>query len=208
MKKTIIMSVLVLLLGAPMAHADVALSTFIGQLLQQDGLTPYDVNSTLAIIADANRSGFNADEFKAPDMWTTDTEDIVLGVFATNDFLGLPGTTQTDLTYSSAGLEIGDPLTLAFYNTPYNPGATGAGGGVWFGTYRTDDPGLGDIGWLNPADGSTVSLTFLTQSVGGNVPDIAGVANMQTAPEPVSAVLGILGGGAMVLRRRLNRAKA
>lgn len=207
MKKAILMSVLMLLISPVMANADVTVTLYIGQLLKQDGTTPFGLGSTLALLADADNDGFG--QLNQGNTWSTDTGDVVLGSFQTNDFLGDgTGTSQNVVSFSYNNLSLNDPLMLVFYDTPFIPSSTGAGGGVNYGFYRSDSPDalLGGIGWLTPADGSTVDLFFITQSFEGSAPNAAGIAQFQTigtvVPEPVSSILALIGGGAMAFRRR------
>ncbi len=210
MKKTLVLLAM-LVLSSGVAQADVALNTAFGQLKKNNG-SPLSFGSAFTLIADVNRNGFG-DLTQATNSWLADPGDKLLGVFSTNDFLG-EGSSFDAITYSSLGMAVGDPLLLVWYDTALVSGATGPGEGVWFGTYRNDNPESGaNIGFLNPADGSTVAMNFVTEALGGTTPDSFGLATLRTigtqeVPEPVSTVLALIGGGAMALRRRFGNRMA
>ncbi|MCA9398959.1 MAG: hypothetical protein KC618_04355 [Candidatus Omnitrophica bacterium] len=213
--KKVLLVLAVLMFSTTVAKADNTLNLTLGQMYRDLGLNLLNPNSTIALFVNTSGSDlFDPAVFQSATAWSTDSNIVLLDRWASNDNFG-PGsgtaTASTSYNQGAFGIATGDPLLLVWYDTPYVESALGAGGQVNYGMFRSEnDPNLlpADIPWRAPADGATNDLVFLTASFGGPDADTAGFANFQTAPEPVSAVLGILGGGAMVLRRRLNRAKA
>jgi hypothetical protein len=208
MKKMLI-ALAVMAISPALAQADVTLNMSLGQFLGFDGSTPLSPNSTLAIFADTGSNGFG-DFTLASDSWAVDPDDVLLALFPTNDFLGA-GTSFDPVVFGFDGLTAGDELLLAWYDLDFSASLTGPGNGTYFGTFRTDDAIDGsDIGWVVPNDGATVNLNFVTDALGGSNSAQAGIAQFQTQviPEPISVVLGVIGGGAMIARRRFNRKQA
>lgn len=116
----------------------------------------------------------------------------------------------------TGGLSAGDRVQLYWYPTldlaTYDNGA-GMPGEVEYGTYRHDSGLDGSAPWVIPADGSTVSLIFRTESfVGSNANDL-GIAGFTVAPVPEASnmIFGALALGLVAfrvvprLRRKLAR---
>lgn len=178
------------------ARATVTLSITAADLLTSNQeLAP--VGSLVLLVASTTDVSFGpprADYFVSGD-------DIVLRAWALQvpgQFSGLaaniPIFTDPNL------LSPGDPLqlywfptlTLANYNSGFGPGE------VEYGVYRHNAGLDGGSPWTIPADGSTVSLVFLTQSVNGSNPNDAGLANLTVAPVPEASNV-IFGGLAVGL---------
>jgi hypothetical protein len=77
-----------------------------------------------------------------------------------------------------------DHFYILWFNTPYNADATGPGSNIWYGA---EDLGL--VG----KEGYTIT----------NDP-VGGTANLVTVPEPISIFLGLMGGAALVARRKFS----
>ena len=162
----------------------VSINLFAGNLYKADGTTPLPLNSTVVLLADADGDGFG-DLTTANANFTVDAGDVVLDhVLATNDALGDgTGSLLTQVTISSVpGSLVGKQMLLVWYDKLFDAAATGPGAGVQFRTFRTDAViDSSDIAWVFPADGSTVSLNFLTGANGGTNPESAGATTQVTA---------------------------
>lgn len=65
----------------------------------------------------------------------------------------------------------------------------------------------GDTAWVFPGDGATIGFDpLITASEGGNDPNSAGKASFSVVPEPSSMSIALLGGLALVGRRRRRSA--
>jgi hypothetical protein len=131
----------------------------------------------------------------------TSGDDIVIAQLATND-IGGPGTISAPIVLNFSGnLNAGDPLALYWFPT-LTSSATAPGIGTPYGMFT-------DSSFVMPSDGATITLSFLTTSVGGSLPDSLGIANLVTIPEPSTYALigfGLL--GLVFIARRKAQAKA
>jgi hypothetical protein len=72
-----------------------------------------------------------------------------------------------------------------------------------YSKYTNNDPS-----WVVPNDGFTVNLDFITQSVGGSLPDSLGFANFIVIPEPSTyALIGLGLLGLIFIARRKTQAQ-
>lgn len=77
----------------------------------------------------------------------------------------------------------------------------------FYGEFRTDNVLLADGStgaWFIPASGVNLSLTVITESFGGSLPNATGMAALQAIPEPSTYAAGavVLMAAAVGLRRR------
>jgi hypothetical protein len=166
------------------------------------------IGSTLVLLVDADNNGFG-DLTKSGGAWKAGLGDVVLGVFPLNggpDGVGT-GDWAFQLDTTSSLYQVGDPMLLAWYNTPFDAGADGPCdtlSKVQFGTYRDDIPADLDnavAGWTIPTKGGTFSLSALTEDAGGPA-GFHGTASQEVTPEPVSMLSMLVIGGVVVARRR------
>lgn len=99
----------------------------------------------------------------------------------------------------------GNRLALLWFPT-LTTSSTIAPAGTTYGVYApTSGSQLdGSAAWVTPASG-TVGLTLLTTSEGGASPNSAGYASLtvaSAAPEPSRLMLGVMGLGSFLMRRR------
>jgi len=202
MKKIVMMAALAF--SALLAQASVTLNMAEGILYKHDGSTPLSLDSTMLLLCDADGDGFGG--LTNDTSWTTDSGDVVLARWGFNDYAGPNIGSDAIMFDLASGVGTGDNLMLVWYDKIYNAADTGAGKGVYFGAFRTDSTiSFSDTGWIVPGDGAGINLNFLTANAGGDSLESAGVASLQTIPEPTTAVLALIGGGlAYMVRRKQN----
>ena len=208
MKKIVIMAAVAA--SAVFAQANVVLNMGEGYLYKHNGSTILPENSTVVLLCDANGDG-SLDNLSsltnATTAWTVDPNDVVLGRWAFNYNLDT-GLGSDAITFDYTGaVSTGDKMAFVWYDKSYSAGDAGPGQGIYFGAFSTAGAISGsDLGWSVPSDG-TYTLNFATQNAGGDSLESAGVASLQTIPEPASAVLALLGAGLVyVVRRNTRRA--
>jgi hypothetical protein len=209
MRKLIAVMLVLAMAPAAAQAGTVTLNMVNGLFFKADGTTGLPENSTLVLLADADRDGFG-DMTAAVNTWTADPDDILLQRWGSNDFAAGPGSSFDSVIFDYTGLAAGDPMLLLWYCLPYDAmDDDGPGQEVDFGMFRSDDVlSASKIGWNVPAEGDTTDLNFATTSLGGDIPDPAGVAQYTTAPEPATMLM-LLAGGAMMSRyARRRRARS
>ncbi|MCG3147971.1 MAG: hypothetical protein PCFJNLEI_01412 [Verrucomicrobiae bacterium] len=197
------------------ARASVSLNLDIEVLFGANTLTLAPQNSTVVLLA-STQNGTFGDLTLAASSFTVEADDVVLGIypiagtdgiFQNSAFLDIDTTTA-----SSSGLSLNDPLLLVWYpNLAYSGSLTGPGNSSQlFGTLNTASavPGLSDIGFVVPANG-TYALNAFGTGIGGDLNDNLFVANQLTVvPEPSSIALVALGCVGMLVIRRRKLARA
>lgn len=188
------------------ANASVTIS-FVAAGLSNAAGNPLTEGSMFVVLLDPTGNGFG--DLTDPTSFTGNGEAIELGRFATNDTeVGVPGSIIGQVGFNWTSQINGMPLMYVWYDMPFSPLATGPGGGVAGGFYRTNAvvAEIGsDIGFNVPADGSTVALNAYTPEYGGPADLQAGAGHTNgftTVPEPASMALLALGGLAVLARRR------
>jgi len=203
-------------LGAASAQASISLALEAGYLFTAGGGSPLPTDSTLVLLVDKDGDGFG-NLTQATSSFKGDPDDVILAYFRNGplpaDEPYGPGSASAVVEFELNGIPVGADLLLVWYNTPFlNNVNAGPGGGVSFGTYRTDSVSPdGSIPWEVPADGaSALPLTFYTIGLTGTAgapADSAGYANFTTAAVPEPASLAILAAGvSLMVARRRNRA--
>ena len=161
--------------------------------------------STVEVLVDKN--GNNDFGAITGDTWLPDPGDAVLARFAS--LAG--GTADAQLNFdiaatnSSSVIGSGDKILLVWYETPYSSSnLNGPGGGVYFGSYRSDTAIDGDFGFAVPAAGATGAMLAIDTANGGSVPlgTLVGGGHTSAVPEPASLAVFALGGSLLALRRR------
>jgi hypothetical protein len=106
----------------------------------------------------------------------------------------------------SGGLAQNTQLMLLWFPGITTVGAT-VTAGQQYGQYRSSTVGDGDAAFLLPADGELRNIAYLTQGLGGSVPDNTFVASFNVVPEPSVSILAMAGAmfAAFGRRRRRNR---
>ena len=206
--------VFVILASAITGRATVSLSLSGGQISDGAGNAVNDGGLLLLVVSTTDSI------FSGPSPTSSLTtgsflsgDDMILGAFSVDSgSSGIAGGYYTTLNITSytGNLNSGDLLQLYWFPT-LTALSTSTGAGTSYGTYRTDSVAPGsDISWALPADGQSVSLSFLTTSAGGGISDSLGQATLTTVPEPATtvALLGGIAGVFVMLRRRQRRTVA
>ncbi len=191
---TVAMVAMILMAGS--ARADMTYAPFLFNGNDHAGNPIHD--GTYEMVLDLNGDGWGGTSYLAQTSgadnasnWLWDSKDLVMDRGQIIDGQATPfkkiSTADIPASYDANV----DHYYLLWFDKSFNAGGAGPGGGV---SYGAED--LGTVG-TNPGDytpfangGSATLKTLGTQAV----------------PEPVSTVLSLLGGGAMVLRRRFNKA--
>ncbi|MFA7236002.1 MAG: PEP-CTERM sorting domain-containing protein [Phycisphaeraceae bacterium] len=189
------------------ANASVTIN-FVAAGLSNAAGNPLPEGSMFVVLLDPTGNGFG--DLTDPTSFTGNGEAIELGRFATNDTeVGVPGAIIGAVQFDWTSQINGKPLMYVWYDMPFSPLATGPGGGVDGGFYRTDAvvAEIGsNIGFNVPPDGWTVALNAYTPEYGGPADLQAGDGHTNgfttTVPEPASMALLALGGLAVLARRR------
>lgn len=145
-----------------------------------------------------------------------DPSDISLGSFAINHLDLAAGLIANPTPPLSNGLATGQQIMVRWFPT-LTTAATTPGAGTSYGqyTYTIANTDSTAADWMIPGDGVTVDPTFLTTSLGGSLPNNAGLATLQipggvsAIPEPSTyALLGGLATLGLVAFRRRFQARA
>ena len=132
--------------------------------------------------------------------------DVILKEWTIGGSSGTAGAfydTTGSLSLGTSGWATGNPLALLWFPT-LTAGTATAPASAAYGVY-TGPGSSGSAAWTTPADGSTVSLNFVTTNAafgGGTLNPSLGVASLTVTPEPSRTLLAALGFGLMFLRRR------
>jgi hypothetical protein len=190
------------ILTASKLSATVTLNLSIGQLKDAGGVNPVPEGTLLVLVADTNQDGFTT---ITPNSFALNDDVIIATISLDSDTVGiynLFGVHQQSIILSlSNNLGAGDPLALYWFPT-LTISATAPGLGTPYGMYA------GDPLWVMPSDGATVDLDFITQFVGGSLPDNLGFANFTVIPEPSTyALIGLGLLGLIFIARRKTQAQ-
>lgn len=200
MKRTIIaLMTLALMMSAVAASADVAYQPAIGfnDTANDQGGNPI-ANGTYAMVLDIDGDGWQGNPYVGQSAgmvndfgWLWDPQDILMDRGQIADGFAFPSYNYTgDPTSTIPGYNAGvDNWYLLWFATPYLELAAGPGAGIWYGAEL--------MGQAAPN-----GFTLTPDALGGNAMFQTVGAGMPV-PEPISCVLGLIGGGAMFLRRRL-----
>lgn len=167
------------LLTAP-ASASVNIEVVAADLQDRSG-TLMPVSGVAALVADTGTNGFTDPQpsFQLSAGATWGVDDKVLSVWDLSG-TGTPGFLDgfTVISAYSGALAQGQRVQLYWF--PSLTLASNTVGATYYGKYTdTNSPPLdGGDAWVLPADGSSVSLVFITQSEGGSNPDTAGRATL------------------------------
>jgi len=201
MKKIIVLiAMMVMGLTAVTAQADVSYQPTLGLVdSASDALGNPIVDGTYAMILDRDGDGWNGNSYLSQSLsapndfgWLWDTDDLLMDRGQIFDGLAFPvasyaGNPDATIPNYNSGT---DDWYLLWFDTAFNSAEAGPGVGVSYGAEL--------LGKAAP-DGFTLT------------PDaIGGIASFQTlgtqvVPEPISAILAMIGGGAMALRRKFNK---
>jgi hypothetical protein len=175
------------------SNAAVAINMDAG-ILRSPDFTIAPLGSLIVFVASTTDGTFN---MPTPTNFVTG-DDVVLANLSLN-YLNAPGShSETIIVNFSGNLGPGDPIGIFWYPT-LTTSATSPGFGTPYGFYQFDT--------VLPGDGGLIDALFATNSFfNGSLPDIAGVANLITIPEPTT--YGLIGMGLLglvYLARRKGR---
>ena len=199
-KVTLLLMMLSIVLAGSAAFADVAYQPTIGLNDPAGDATGAAIaDGTYAMILDRDGDGWGtpSNAYDATplsvnaDSWLWDTDDLMLDYGQIFDGMAFPeyyytGDPTTEIPGYTAGV---DSWYLLWFDVAYDEFATGPGAGVWYGAENLGVAGANGF-TLNP---DAMGGAAMFQTLGTTV-----------VPEPISSVLALLGGGAMLLRRRFN----
>ena len=186
---------------AASSYATVTIDFNIGAMTLADGTTPIPEGSLIQLIAAPTSGGLTGPTAAS---FISGSEILLIsGVVDGSSFLGL-GTGTTDFAPGPLTITAGYALMIQWFPT-LTSGASTPGNSTPYGLYGA----LNDASWVAPANGSTLTFSFLTTSITGSVPDSAGASNLTTAaaapiPEPATyaAIMGAMVVGFATWRRR------
>lgn len=200
MKQSIIaIAMMAIALTVSPVYADVAYQPTLGLVNPAgDALGNPIGNGTYSMVLDLDGDGWNGIPYLSQSpgafndaSWLWDSDDYLLDVGQVSDGMAFPskyitGNPATVIPGYDAGV---DDYYLFWFTKPFDVSAAGPGKDIDYGAEL-----LGKAG----ADG----FTLTADAVGG----AAAFKTLGThvVPEPVSCVLAMIGGGAMVLRRRFG----
>jgi hypothetical protein len=206
MKKFVLIAVASLGAFLSQVHASVTLDLLAGQLLTSSSAAiPNGALIQLIASTDGTFGTPSATSFTG-----SDADDVVIATISENSSTfesgGFSQTLHITLTGNGTAPDVGSLLELRWWPT-LTTSSSAPGAGTQYGQFRTAAVENGsNIAWVMPADGSSDSLNFETQQVGGTEPNSAGIANMTVAavPEPstIACMLGAGALGATMIRRR------
>ena len=138
MKKLLLTCILAIAIAMTQSAEAVSFVLSYGYLFKNDGVTRLTSGSTVLVLADTAGDGFG--DLTLTDSWTGGQADnLVLARFAYGNKVDV-GVGQQDLNFDigvPVGLTSGDDLLLVWYDVAYSAGASGAGSGVYYGTFRS-----------------------------------------------------------------------
>jgi hypothetical protein len=202
----------VAIIGALFATADLA-----GQVVQiyltggvfaTNGGTPFSDGRLLQLVASTGDATFASPT--ATSFVGGNTDDVVIASFAVDSsVLNVAGSVSVVLNINLSSFPTvaqNNPLLLRWYNIDF--GASSPGSGTNYSEYRSASGDESSDPWLMGGSGQSLSLGFVTASLGGSLADSAGFAT-SPIPEPAEtatfAALGALALG--FYRRRLRSSK-
>lgn len=186
---------IVALAGAAPVQADMTYAPFLFDGYDENG-DPIE-NGTYTMIIDLDGDGWDGVSYleqgpadAANDLsWLWDSDDFLMDIGQIEDGEAFPFSTIPTADIPAGYDAEVDQYYLFWFNTPFDVAAGGPGQGIYYGAES-----LGTVG-TDPGNYGPFAL--------------GGDATLQTTvvPEPISATLALMGGGAMFLRRR-RRSKA
>lgn len=193
MKKTIItmMMLMAMALMTVPAQADVAYAPFL--FTGNDAAGNPIVDGSYSLILDLDGDGWDGNSYTSMSLgaandlnWLWDSDDLLLDRGQVSAGTAFPFTNTVSI--STQGYDAGvDQWFLLWFDTPYDVSAAGPGSGVDYGV---------ELMGVAGNDGDTLSPF----AVGGSA--VFQTLGTTVVPEPISALLALIGGGAMALRRR------
>jgi hypothetical protein len=156
------------------ARASITINIFAGAVRTADGSAPMPPGGQVFLVASTTDGVFDGPTAGA----FVTGDDVILQRWDFDSGLG-DGLFLGALQFEPAGvphLTAGDPLRLYWFPT-LTAGSTSPGDGTPYGFCRGAAGIDGSDAWVVPAEGSTVDLTFATESAGGSHPDSAGAAS-------------------------------
>ncbi len=186
-----LMAALAVAFTATAAHADMTYAPFLFTAYDNEGL-PIE-NGTYAMVLDLDGNGWNGLSYLAQSdsvpndlSWLWDDNDLLMDRGAITDGSAYPFTVLSSNAIPADYSANEDEYYLLWFDVAFDPEADGPGAGVYYGAES-----LGTVG-TDPGD-------YTPFAMGGN-------ANLMTTavPEPISALLMVLGAGLMGLKRRFN----
>ncbi len=211
MKKMLqMMTIAVVLLGASLAQADISITPEISIVYGGTGAEDYLPAGSLVVWVAAGDDGefsYSGTNVLGADGYTLPgSDDIVLGVSDSGGNLGqIAGTHYFSNVPDSA---IGNKLGLLWFNADAIGKEDGAGEGISYGFWETDEvvpqdgtfaENFGKQGYGEVYGGTNTWTTVLS---GGPLPESTFHADMTTIPEPFTMGVLAVGGLAMLRRRR------
>jgi hypothetical protein len=212
MKTLAALTMLGVLLMASPAFADVSFQPGVFERRDENGAPIQD--GTFTMILDLDGDGWNGNSYLAAPVadnsmsWLWDNDDFLLlqdnnldSMFTDptgpiSNGTAFPSTILFgDPTQTIPGYNPGDAWYFFWFNTPFNPGAAGPGGGVSYGVEQFKDAQGSFVGAGNNGDTLTPFASLPANAT----------LTTTVIPEPFSAALLLLGGAAMGIRRRFKR---
>lgn len=191
MKNSAHTAMLILLVFAAMAKAEVTISFDGGILYESNGTTPVSPGRLVYAVALPSGQFFPI----TPLGWVSG-DNLLIGNYWLTDFdvLGEDGGFSTVLIFDLAGgVSSGQQFGFVWFPTFENQNTNPAAGSP-YGFYT-------EPGYVIPSDSGVAGFSFETESIGGPIPNSFGTAALQVVPEPSSAALLMLGGAVFVWSR-------
>ncbi len=196
-KLSLTIAILAVLLTAGSARADMTYAPFLfGGALDHAG-APIS-NGTYSMVIDLDGDGWNGQSYLSQALnpnnasgFLWDLDDLLMDVGSITDGDVFPSRTILTSEIPASYNANVDQYYLFWFDKAFNAADSGPGAGVYYGAES-----LGTVG-TNPGD--------YTPFANGGIAQFQTLGT-QVVPEPISTTLALLGGGAMFLRRKLNRA--
>jgi hypothetical protein len=203
---------------ASSAYGGFSLQVGAGPLTQADG-SDVDDGSLVIVVVDLNNDGVShpsqisfapgADDFILGSIGAQFVDS--MGSLASDQIVNNDVAAGTSLFTGSPTIDEGDSVALFWFPEITQASFLGdsglAPGETPFGAYNTPESSTSDSEWVIPSDGGTVPLLALTPALAGTGPSVptsqlqAQFNTKAVIPEPSSALLALLGSGALLFRR-------